>query len=273
MARVAEATGLQTVERKSFLSPTWKRRLLRSSSVILLAAAWEWGARMHFVSDFLLPSLSSVLERLWDDIISGEIPIALGLTMARTFAGFAMAAIAGVVIGVTIARLRAVRWFFDPIVSVGNPLPKIAFLPIFILWFGVFDWSKIAMVAFSSVFPVVVATWAATENVDKYIVWSAESLGVDRRALLWQIILPSAMPGVFTGLQIALPISLIVVIICEMTMGGEGLGGSMMTSMRFADSPGVFSGIVAIAIVGSVLVKLMEIVRRRLLVWHAESAH
>jgi len=132
---------------------------------------------------------------------------------------------------------------------------------------------KAAMVAFSSVFPVVVATWAATENVDKYLVWSAESLGVDRRALLWQIILPSAMPGVFTGLQIALPISLIVVIICEMTMGGEGLGGSMMTSMRFADSPGVFSGIVAIAIIGSVLVKLMEIVRRRLLIWHAETAH
>ena len=129
------------------------------------------------------------------------------------------------------------------------------------------------MVAFSSVFPVVVATWAATENVDKFVLWSAQSLGVSRRALLWQIVLPSAMPEVFTGLQIALPISLIVVIICEMTMGGEGLGGSMMTSMRFADSPGVFSGIVAIAIVGSVLVKLMELTRRRLLVWHAESAH
>jgi ABC-type nitrate/sulfonate/bicarbonate transport system permease component len=120
------------VDKKSLLSPTWKRRLLRSSSVVLLAVAWEWGARMHFVSDFLLPSLSSVLERLWEDVISGDIPIALGLTMARTFAGFAMAAIAGVIVGVTIARLPAVRWFFDPIVSVGNPLPKIAFLPIFI---------------------------------------------------------------------------------------------------------------------------------------------
>ena len=250
----------------------WKRKLLRSSSVILLAVAWEWGARMHFVSDFLLPSLSSVLERLWSDIISGDILTGLGLTMARTFAGFSMAAVAGVIMGVTIARFRAIRWFFDPIVSIGNPLPKIAFLPIFILWFGVFDWSKIAMVAFSSVFPVVVATWAATENVDKFIVWSAQSLGVSQRQLLWQIVLPSAMPGVFTGLQIALPISLIVVIICEMTMGGQGLGGSMMTSMRFADSPGVFSGIVAIAIVGSILVKLMELLRARLLVWHQESS-
>jgi ABC-type nitrate/sulfonate/bicarbonate transport system permease component len=251
----------------------WKRKLLRSSSIILLAVAWEWGARMHFVSDFLLPSLSSVLIRLYEDTVSGDILVGLGLTLVRTFAGFAIAAVVGIVIGVTIARLRFVRWFFDPVVSIGNPLPKIAFLPIFILWFGVFDWSKIAMVAFSSVFPVVVATWAATESVDKYLVWSAQSLGVSRRELLWQIILPSAMPEVFTGLQIALPISLIVVIICEMTMGGEGLGGSMMTSMRFADSPGVFSGIVAIAIVGSALVKLMELIRARLLVWHQESAH
>lgn len=271
MAGVTDIGVVEGAGRRKLLSPVWRRRILRSSSVVLLAVAWEWGARMHFVSDFLLPSLSSVLERLWSDTISGDVPIALGLTLARTFAGFSMAAILGVVIGITIARLRLVRWFFDPIVSVGNPCPKIAFLPIFILWFGVFDWSKIAMVAFSSVFPVVVATWAATENVDKYLIWSAESLGVSRRELLWQIVLPSAMPGVFTGLQIALPISLIVVIICEMTMGGEGLGGSMMTSMRFADSPGVFSGIVAIAIVGSVLVKLMEITRRRLLVWHAES--
>ncbi len=251
----------------------WRRKLLRSSSIILLAVAWEWGARMHFVSDFLLPSLSSVLIRLFDDVVSGDLLVGLGLTMLRTFAGFSMAAVAGVVIGVTIARFRLICWFFDPVVSVGNPLPKIAFLPIFILWFGVFDWSKIAMVAFSSVFPVVVATWAATENVDKYLIWSAQSLGVGRRTLLWQIVLPSAMPEVFTGLQIALPISLIVVIICEMTMGGEGLGGSMMTSMRFADSPGVFSGIVAIAIVGSILVKLMEMLRARLLVWHQESTH
>lgn len=250
----------------------WRRRILRSSSVVLLAVGWEWAARMHFVSDFLLPSLSTVLERLWSDIASGDILVGLGLTMARTFAGFSMAAVAGIIIGVTISRLRFVRWFFDPIVSIGNPLPKIAFLPIFILWFGVFDWSKIAMVAFSSVFPVVVATWAATESVDKYLVWSAQSLGVTRRQLLWQIVLPSAMPEVFTGLQIALPISLIVVIICEMTMGGQGLGGSMMTSMRFADSPGVFSGIVAIAIVGSALVKLMELLRARLLVWHQETA-
>lgn len=249
----------------------WARMLRRSTGIVLLAIAWQVGAQMHFVSSFLLPSLSTVLERLVHDTLSGELVVGLGLTLMRTFAGFAMAAVTGVVVGVFITRFRWARWFFDPVVSVGNPMPKIAFLPIFILWFGVFDWSKILMVAFSAVFPVIVATWAATESVDKYLIWSAQSLGVSRRRLLWEIVLPSAMPEVFTGLQIALPICLIVVIICEMTMGGEGLGGSMMTSMRFADSPGVFSGIVAIALVGSILVRLMELIRARLLVWHQES--
>jgi ABC-type nitrate/sulfonate/bicarbonate transport system permease component len=162
------------------------------------------------------------------------------------------------------------RWFFDPLVSIGLPMPKIAFLPVFILWFGVFDASKILMVALSAVFPVIVSSWAAAEGVERALVWSALSLGAGRRQLLWEIALPAALPQIFTGLQVAMPIALIVAIVAEMAMGGEGLGGSIMTEMRFADSPGVFSGILAIAVVGAALVKAMELIRRRLLVWHPE---
>src|SRR5258708_11822412 len=82
----------------------------------------------------------------------------------------------------------------------------------------------------------------------------------------------AALPEIFTGLQVALPIGLIVEIVSEMAMGGEGIGGTIIMQMRFADSPGVFSGIVAIAVVGSILVKAMELIRRRLLVWHPEAA-
>jgi len=83
--------------------------------------------------------------------------------------------------------------------------------------------------------------------------------------------LPAAFPQIMPGLQVALPISLIVAVLAEMQMGGEGLGAEMMQSFHFADSPGVFAGIVAIAVGGSLLVKAMEILRRRLLVWHAET--
>lgn len=248
------------------------RLVLHWASILVLLAAWEITARAHVFSDFLLPSFSAVVVRLESDVVSGDLLLGIGLTLYRAFAGFGLAAVAGVAIGILIARLPLARWFFDPLVSIGLPMPKIAFLPVFILWFGVFDWSKILMAAFSAVFPVIVASWAAAEGVERVMLWSALSLGAGRRQLLWEIALPASLPQIFTGLQVALPISLIVEIVSEMAMGGEGIGGAIITEMRFADSPGVFSGIIAIAIVGSALVKMMELTRRRLLVWHPEAA-
>jgi ABC-type nitrate/sulfonate/bicarbonate transport system permease component len=244
---------------------------LRWASLLALILAWELTARAHVFTEFLLPSFSVVAARLVSDVASGDLLSAIGFTLYRALAGFALAAAAGVAIGVLIARLPPARWFFDPLVSIGLPMPKIAFLPIFILWFGVFDASKILMAAFSAVFPVIVASWAAAEGVERVMLWSALSLGATRRQLLWEIALPAALPQIFTGLQVALPISLIVEIVSEMAMGGEGIGGAIITQMRFADSPGVFAGIIAIAVTGSVLVKAMELIRRRLLVWHAEA--
>jgi ABC-type nitrate/sulfonate/bicarbonate transport system permease component len=88
---------------------------------------------------------------------------------------------------------------------------------------------------------------------------------------MWQILLPAALPQILTGLQVALPLCLIVAVVAEMAMGGYGLGGAMMTSSRFADSRGVFAGIVEIAVVGYCLVKAMAILRHRLLLWHQET--
>jgi len=150
-------------------------------------------------------------------------------------------------------------------------MPKIAFLPVVILWLGVFDVSKITMVVFDAIFPVVTATVLGLQGVDRVLLWSARNMGAREPELLWQISLPAALPQIMTGLQVALPIALIVAIVTEMLMGGYGLGGGMMTASRYADSPGVFAGIVEIAIVGYVLVKAMALLRRRLLLWHQEA--
>ena len=248
------------------------RALLRWISILGVLALWQGFAEAHIVSAFLLPAFSTVVVRLYHDVVSGDMIAGIALTLYRAFAGFALSAVAGIAIGVLIARVPLARWFFDPLVSIGLPMPKIAFLPVFILWFGVFDASKVLMVAFSAVFPVVVSSWAAAEGVEQVLLWSALSLGASRSRLLWEIALPSSLPQIFTGLQVAMPIALIVEIVCEMAMGGEGLGGSIMTEMRFADSPGVFSGILAIAIVGAALVRAMELIRRRLLLWHPEAS-
>lgn len=247
-------------------------RGLRSGlTMILLLAAWEAFARSGAVTSFLLPPFSVVIERVWQDALSGDLAVNLGQTIYRVMIGFLIAGAAGIVLGILIARNRATRWFFDPIISVAFPMPKIAFLPVFMLWFGLYDLSKITMIVFSAIFPVVTATVTSTQGVEKEMLWSARSLGAGERQLLWEIILPAALPQILTGLQVALPVSMIVAIVTEILMGGEGLGGAMISASRFADSPGVFAGIVEIAVAGFCLVKGMALLRRRLLRWHQET--
>jgi len=243
----------------------------RSIAIILLLIAWEVAARSGRVTPFMLPAFSAVVARISADAASGVLWINLGLTMYRALAGFAIAGVGGAALGALMSRSKIAHWFFDPIVSIGFPMPKIAFLPIIMLWFGVYDLSKISMVVFDAIFPVITATLAGISAVEKELIWSARNMGASERALLWQIALPAALPQILTGLQVALPIALIVAIVAEMAMGGYGLGGAMMTASRFADSRGVFAGIVEIAIVGYALIKIMALLRQRLLVWHQET--
>jgi ABC-type nitrate/sulfonate/bicarbonate transport system permease component len=243
-------------------------------SILVLLIAWELFARSGKVTAFMLPPFSAVAERIYADAISGELWRNLSVTMFRAMTGFFIAAAGGIALGAAMARNRIVRWFFDPIISAGFPMPKIAFLPIIILWLGLYDVSKICIVVFDAIFPVVTATLAGIASVDKELIWSGRNMGASERELMWQIALPAALPQILTGLQVALPIALIVAIIAEMAMGGYGLGGAMMSASRFADSRGVFAGIVEIAIVGYALIKAMALIRRRrLLAWHEEASY
>ncbi|MCS0504271.1 ABC transporter permease [Ancylobacter mangrovi] len=239
--------------------------------VAVIAGIWEFGARFGALNPFLLPPLSVVLERLWEDILAGTALVDVGLTLYRALVGFVIAAIIGIPAGILMARSAVVRWFLDPLVSIGFPMPKIAFLPIFVLWFDIYDTSKIIMVAFSCFFPIVSATYAGTAGLDKWPIWSARSFGAKERELLWEVYLPMAMPQIITGLQVALPVGMITTIVTEMLMGGRGVGGAMIMAGRFADSVGVFSGIVQIIILGFLVVKSVELLRRRILAWHPET--
>ncbi|TKT69203.1 ABC transporter permease [Aquamicrobium sp. LC103] len=244
---------------------------VQAGVIVVLCLAWEFGARVGAINPFLLPSLSDVLARIWADAMSGTVFVDLGLTLYRTLAGFLIAAALGIPIGVLMARSATVRWFFDPLISVGFPMPKIAFLPIFILWFDIYDTSKIIMVTFSCFFPIVAATYAGTTGQDKWPIWSARALGAREHEILWEVRLPLALPQILTGLQVALPVGMITTIVTEMLMGGRGVGGSMIMAGRFADSVGVFAGIVEIVFLGFAVVRSLEMLRARLLVWHPEA--
>ena len=256
-------------------APSLGRTLLwgsaRMFSIVALIVAWEGLARSGAFTPFVLPSLSSVLARIWTDALSGDLFINTGLTVYRALVGFLICMVFGILIGVAMSRNVIANWFFDPIISVGFPMPKIAFLPVVILWLGVYDVSKITIIVIDAIFPVITATVIGIRGVERELIWSARNMGASERELLWQVMLPAALPQIMTGLQVALPIALIVAVVAEMQMGGYGLGGAMITASRFADSRGVFAGIVEIGVVGFVLVKAMAMLRRRLLLWHQEA--
>jgi len=279
MARIEGHAGGAASTIASAMGPALARRFdalgrgaMRVFSIVLLLVAWELFARSGKVTAFMLPPFSDVVLRIYADAVGGDLWINTGLTLYRALVGFAIAAAGGIALGAAMSRNAVARWFFDPIISVGFPMPKIAFLPVIMLWLGLFDVSKISMIVLDAIFPVVTATVAGIQGVEKELIWSARNMGAKERELMWQIALPAALPQIMTGLQVALPIALIVAIVVEMAMGGYGLGGAMMTASRFADSRGVFAGIVEIAIIGYVLIKAMAMVRRRLLIWHQEAA-
>ena len=243
----------------------------RAFSVVALAVAWELLARSGAFTPFQLPALSKVAMAIWSDVTSGEFFLNAILTLYRALTGFVICAVLGIAIGMAMSRNVIAHWFFDPLVSVGFPMPKTAFIPVVILWLGVYDVSKITIIVIDAIFPVITATVIAIQGVERELIWSARNMGASNREVLTQVVLPAAFPQIMTGLQVALPLCLIVAVVAEMLMGGYGLGGAMMTASRFANSTGVFAGIVEIAVVGYVLVKAMSLIRRRLLIWHQEA--
>ncbi len=243
----------------------------RIFSIVVLLAAWELLARTGTFTPYQLPALSAVLGRIWTDAIDGDLAINAGLTLYRALTGFFICAVGGIAIGMAMSRNVVANWFFDPIVSVGFPMPKIAFLPVVILWLGVYDTAKITVIVVDAIFPVIAATVIAIQGVERELIWSARNMGASNREVLHQVILPAASPQIMTGLQVSLPLCLIVAVVAEMLMGGYGLGGAMITAAHFANSTSVFAGIVEIAVVGYVLIKIMSTIRRRMLLWHPEA--
>ncbi len=254
---------------------SWSAQLIRGAARFalgtVLVIAWQVSVQSGWINAYLLPAPGNIVLRMGEELWSGYLIPDTLLTIYRAFSGFVIAAIAGIVIGTLAARNKLARWFFDPLVSIGFPAPKIAFMPLFVLWFGLGDQAKITMVAVSCVFPVISATYLGTGSIDRYLIWSARNLGLSQRGVIWKIVVPAALPQILSGLQIAFPMSLIVTVVTEMITAGGGLGGYMILSARQAQSEQVFVGILTIAIVGYLLLNGFDHVRRYLLRWHTES--
>ena len=159
---------------------------------LLLLAAWEFLARSGTVHAFSVAGAERGAGAHLERRRSGDLWINTGLTLYRALTGFCICAVGGVLIGMAMSRNVIANWFFDPIISVGFPMPKIAFLPVVILWLGVYDISKITIIVVDAIFPVIAATVIAIQGVEKELIWSARNMGASDRELLTQIVLPAA---------------------------------------------------------------------------------
>jgi ABC-type nitrate/sulfonate/bicarbonate transport system permease component len=250
-----------------------KRALqIRSAiSVLTLVVFWEAAARTGLTSPLFLPAFTTVVAEWWTVCADGSLPADLLTSLFRAFAGLFAATVIGVLLGIAMARSRLVHWMFDPVIALAFPSPKIAFLPIFILWFGIYSISKILLVAFACVFPIVIGTYAAASAVNRVWIWSAYSLGTSNLTLLVRVVLPAAWPRIFAALRVALPVSLITTFTAEMVGGGGGMGATLMYSQRFFESPTVFAYILTMLVVGLLLDAIMLRIQQAFPAWHGNA--
>lgn len=231
-------------------------------SVVAFFAVWQAVATAGVMSPLILPGLPDVWASLGAGIADGTLFADLGVSLYRAFAGLILALLFGVTIGLAMARVRLVHWFFDPFISLLFPAPKIAFLPIFILWFGIDHTSKILLVAVSCVFPVAIATYDAARSINPFLIWSASSLGSSSTRAIYSIILPACGPRIFAALRVAVPIALIMAFTAEMVAGGGGMGATLMYAQRFFESANVYAYILSMLVAGVLLDRGLLVIQK-----------
>jgi ABC-type nitrate/sulfonate/bicarbonate transport system permease component len=248
-----------------------KAAILYSYPLLLVLLAWEVAGYLQLVRPLFLPGVGAVLSQFWMLLLSGEIVGPLFVSLFRAFAGLVLAVVVGVVAALTMARSKWVRWALDPLISFTFPAPKIAFVPIFILWFGIGHTSKILLVAFTCVLPMLVATYHGAIGVSQQTIWSAKAMGTSESKLLYRIIFPASLPYIFGGVRVTVPVALITAFTAEMIAGGGGLGGALMYAQRFFQTPTVFVYILVMLITGFVFDHFMLKLRSRWIPWQDDT--
>jgi ABC-type nitrate/sulfonate/bicarbonate transport system permease component len=227
-------------------------------------AAWEALGRAGGLPRYL-STPSGVIAALWQISLSGELPVALAVSLYRVALGFAIGTAAGVIAGLAAGLIPVIRNFFDPIVAFLYSVPKIAFLPVFLLLFGLGHASKISIIAFSCFFPVFVACRHAVLSVNPVLVWSARNMGTPPRTVFFRVIVPAAAPQLFAGISIGLAHAFVVLFAAEIISSKSGLGVVISYGEEWGRFDLMLAGIVCFAILGFIADRILIAVRRRVL--------
>jgi NitT/TauT family transport system permease protein len=218
--------------------------LWRYTPILMLVVIWEAGTRLGIISKWALPTFDSVAVAWWGLLEGGDLLYNGAASLMRGAAGLGLSVVVGTVLGVLMAWVRPVRIVFNPIVQVFYPIPKSALIPIMMLWLGFGHASKIMLIFLGCMLPVTLSAFNGARGVDHVLIWSARSLGATQRQVLWEVILPAAMPEILAGIRTSIALSFVLLVSSELVVSREGLG----YLIGWLGDGGVYNGMFAVVL-------------------------
>jgi NitT/TauT family transport system permease protein len=239
----------------AFLSLSFWRGI---AGLVLLVLIWELFARSGLFTQALTPPVTRIASTVWRTLLDGSILTNAGYTLARVLAGLLLACLVGIPVGILMGRFRPVERFFLPLVSVLMPIPSLAWVPLFILWFGIGEVTTLLVVGYAATFPIIYNVWTGVRAVNPLWVRSALAMGANQKQLFRSVVLPGASPYVFTGIRLAFGRGWIAVIGGEMLANpAAGLGRAIFDAREFLDSEVMLASILAIGVIGIAFERLV----------------
>ena len=246
--------------------PQW---LAGPAVFLTLVALWEAGSRSGVISPIALPAPSEAIAALADLVRTGMLWRHLEASLSRLLIGWSLGTVLGVALGLAIGLFSAVRAGISPLVSALFPIPKIALLPLFVVWFGIGEGSKVATIVFGTFFPTVVATYGGVDNVDRNLVRMGQSFGLTRASMVGKIILPGALPAILSGARISASIAIILLVAAEMIGAEYGVGAYILTAGALFALDQLIAGVTLLSLIGLTVAWAIGRAERTFLDWRA----
>ena len=237
--------------------------------IAVVLIAWELMVRLNGIAPIFLPAPSVILKYLIQMTLDGSMPYHLSITFLRIIVGFGVAAISGVLVGVAMGMSPLTARIFDPWIGAFYPLPKISLIPLLIIWLGTGESYKIVISAISAFFPIVISTYASIRQVDTGLMKAAKDLGANARQIQLNIVIPAALPGIFSGLQLGMGVTIIMIVAAEMIGGtsDSGMGYLLIHAGQVLETEKVFAGLIVLAIFGAVVTSAQKRIDRLIAPW------
>lgn len=236
-------------------------------SVLIFLSLWYIATERGWVSPVFLPKPGRVLAEGMSNLASGQLMMDVWMSTQRVVLGFLLAAAVAVPLGIVMAVWAPAKAAFDPFVSLLRPLPSITWIPLTMLWLGIGEGQKIAIVFMGSWIYILLYTIESTKRVDPLLIRAARNLGAGDISVMWHVILPGALPGIIAGLKVTLAISWSCVLSAEMIAAQNGLGALIWQGKDWGNLALVLVGMLCISIVVLAADKLADVLERLLLPW------